>query len=210
LRLSFSYAEPSAPASSSLTLEVPADAQERKRRAILCHASQLRWRRAKLLASVGRREVFRRVTELTDQDPGPPLREVILDPQMLCVRFGPSLGRLFAACVMWIAIQDQVRGPIRLSTRLPLVDDRAPVRDVLRGETVGHATLDRSMLCLEVPLALPMPRSGFVRLDRPLRRRIGFIYGSGWHRVEIACERPAERRLEARPRPRVIESVAHY
>ncbi len=183
LRLSFSYFDTSR-VDARYVLDLPVEVQELKRRAILCHASQLRWRSDRFLAAVRPQEAFQ--SELpVPTEMRPPFREIELYPRVLRVWLDRMPSGVLGTYDLWISLHDDFVGAIRLSVRIPAREDRAFVRDLLREVTVGRATIDRASCLLEVPLSVGMARGGFLRLDRPLLRHLGFIYGYGWQRLAL-------------------------
>jgi LmbE family N-acetylglucosaminyl deacetylase len=176
---------------SGRTVLLPAQAQDRKRRAILCHRSQLRWHRDAFLAFVGSRETFAVSKTVGVEDPAQPVAEAVVDGDRLRVRLREGAG--WRGAVLWIALEAQGLEPVRLVVRMPRLRGGARIWDERRREIVGRATPRRTPggRVLDLPLPLRRPRGGFVKLDRPLARRLGFIYGAGWRPITLAAEATA-------------------
>src|SRR5262249_14223071 len=113
--------------------------QERKRHAILCHVSQLWWRRRQLLHYVRPVETFERSHEPTPRVTGHPVRSASLTPglvRLVCDRPRSAVHRAIVRCV-------GLSGYERLkcwSLEIPRHSRTAPVREGTAGPVIGMAT----------------------------------------------------------------------
>ena len=162
----------------------PSDRErDRKRRAILCHATQLAVHRRKFLSSADRPEIFFPQETASAGDALHPVRRARLGPDTLRLDLvlRPRPGA-FGRPTLHLATG--ASGERRsLSFDLRWRRGRADVKDFLTDETTGRAALrgGRRGGIVEVPLqALPSSRRLYVKLER----RFGFFDEGGWLEVE--------------------------
>ena len=156
--------------------------QERKREAILCHTSQLRWHRRAMLGRVGAHEGFDDATAARPH-PRHPVRRAALEGGLLVV----DLARLprpgWGPVLLRATLSDPAVRLTHLTATWPARPGAAPVHETATGRPWARATLDRIAegWRLTVPLEdAGATRIGFVKLDRPWERALGFFDRSGW------------------------------
>ncbi len=163
--------------------------RERKRAAIRCHATQLRWRPRGLLAYAREHEGF----EVGTADPREPhpIRAVTLEGARLGVEFAPGRILGLGPRVMRVALEGEECGSVRLAIRLAGRAGSAPVRDTATGRELPAARLERAAASwrLAVPLE-PMraARVGYVKLERPAEQALGLFDAAGWRSVAVRAE----------------------
>lgn len=168
---------------NALRFEPGAGERERKRRAILCHSTQLSVHRRKFLSFADRPEIFFTAEPAAAGDGLHPVRRVRLGPDglRLEVELHPRLGA-FGRPTLHLATG--AMGERRsLGLDLRWRRGRADVRDLSTDRTTGGAALrgDRRGGIVEVP-ARALPASGplYVKLER----RFGFFDEGGWLEVD--------------------------
>jgi LmbE family N-acetylglucosaminyl deacetylase len=156
----------------------------RKRRAILCHATQLTVHRRKFLAYAQRPEVF--LVDAARGVPGNglhPVRRAIRDGSALRLdlKLRPRPGAFGRPTLHVAAGAEGARQSLSLDLRWRR--GRSDITDALTMESRGLASLrgGRRGGIVEVPLA-SLPRSG--RLFVKLKRRFGFFDEGGWLEVD--------------------------
>jgi len=155
---------------------------DRKRRAILCHTTQLAVHRRKFLSFADRPEIFYS-GEAAPGDDRHPVRRVRLGPDTLRldVVLSPRFGA-FGRPTLHLATD--ASGERRsLSFDLRWRRGRADVKDFITDQTTGRVALrgGRRGGIVEVPLqALPGSRRLYLKLER----RFGFFDEGGWLEVE--------------------------
>ncbi len=156
--------------------------KERKRRAILCHATQLAVHRRRFLAYAEREEIFFPAEAGEARDEPHPVRRSILDTSALRLdlELRPRLGAFGRPTLHLAAGADGARQSRSLHLRWKR--GSAEVTDFLTAESTGLACLrgGRRGGTVELPLAT-LPRSG--RLFVKLERRFGFFDEGGWLEV---------------------------
>ncbi len=169
----------SADAPGTACLEPTAAERDGKRRAILCHSTQLAVHRRKFLSFAERPEMFFREAAPDLANGLHPVRGVRLDDGALRLDLvlHPRIGA-FGPPTLHLA--SGIPGP-RRSLSLPLRwrRRRVDVRDAVTAETAGEAALTGGRLggTVEVPRAsLPDADRLFVKLER----RFGFFDEGGW------------------------------
>ena len=157
--------------------------KDRKRRAILCHATQLTVHRRKFLAFADREEIFFPDASAAARDGRHPVRRAVLDGMglRLDLKLRPRPGAFGPQTLHLAAGGDGARQSLSLDLRWRR--GRAPVTDPLTMQSRGLASLqgDRRGGTVEVPRAsLPGPGPLFVKLQR----RFGFFDEGGWLEVD--------------------------
>ena len=157
--------------------------KDRKRRAILRHATQLVVHRRKFLSFADRPEIFLPGETATACDGLHPVHRVRMGPDTLCleIELHPRLGAFGRPTLHLATGAPGERRSLRFDLRWRR--GRADVRDVVTDETTGGAALrgGRRGGIVEVPLpALPGSRRFYVKLER----RFGFFDEGGWLEVE--------------------------
>jgi LmbE family N-acetylglucosaminyl deacetylase len=170
--------------------------RERKRQAILCHESQLRWHHRTLLACAREHEGFEPALVPPDPRERHPILDVALEDRMLHVGFvrarRPGLGPL----VMRVVVEGDQGPSLRASVVLPARPGPVPVRDAASRRNLAPADLRRTSAGwrLDLPLEGQLrPRLGFVKLERPREQALGFFDAAGWRPV-AAPEAPHDPR----------------
>jgi len=157
--------------------------KERKRRAILRHATQLTVHRRKFLSFADRPEIFHPGESASSRDGLHPVRSVRLGPDTLRleVELHPRLGAFGRPTLHLATGAPGERRSLRFDLRWRR--GRTEVRDFITDETTGGAALrgGRRGGIVEVPLlALPRSRRFYLKLER----RFGFFDEGGWLEVE--------------------------
>jgi len=164
-------------------LELTPTEQARKRRAILCHATQLTVHRRKFLAFADREEIFFPDASAAARDGRHPVRRAVLDGTglRLHLKLRPRPGAFGPSTLHLAAGGEGARQSLSLDLRWRR--GRSPVTDALTMQSRGLASLqgDRRGGTVEVPRA-SLPASGplFVKLQR----RFGFFDEGGWLEVD--------------------------
>ena len=157
--------------------------KDRKRRAILCHATQLSVHRRKFLAFADREELFFPDASAAARDGLHPVRRAVLDGTALRLdlKLRPHPGAFGRPTLHLAAGADGARQSLSLDLRWRR--GRSHITDALTMESKGLASLRGGRLggTVEVPRA-SLPRSGplFVKL----KRRFGFFDEGGWLEVD--------------------------
>ena len=157
--------------------------KDRKRRAILCHATQLTVHRRKFLAFADREEIFFPDASAAARDGRHPVRRAVLDGTglRLHLKLRPRPGAFGPSTLHLAAGGDGARQSLSLDLRWRR--GRSPVTDARTMQSRGLASLqgDRRGGTVEVPRA-SLPGSGplFVKL----KRRFGFFDEGGWLEVD--------------------------
>jgi len=157
--------------------------KDRKRRAILRHATQLTVHRRKFLSFADRPEIFHPGESAFSRDGLHPVRRVRLGPDTLRleVELHPRLGAFGRPTLHLATGAPGERRSLRFDLRWRR--GRTEVRDFITDETTGGAALrgGRRGGIVEVPLlALPRSRRFYLKLER----RFGFFDEGGWLEVE--------------------------
>jgi LmbE family N-acetylglucosaminyl deacetylase len=165
--------------------------QDRKRRAILCHRTQLRWRRAELLATVRAIEDFE--SELTPawHDSTHPISHARFEDRDLVFELarvprpglGPTVLRLFF----------ETWSGALVGATLPFTSRREPAA---RLTTSGGWPYGEARLTYEAAFGRGMlrftpllrARQAYLKLERPFERRLGIFDEAGWRAVPVAGE----------------------
>jgi LmbE family N-acetylglucosaminyl deacetylase len=169
-------------------LPLDPEQRERKRRAILCHESQLRWHRRSLAACAREREGFEPALLLPDPGEGHPVLGAAVEGGALHVEFArgraPGLGPL----VLRAVLEEAGGAALHASVVVPGRPGRVAARDTATGERLEPAELGRAAggWRLVLPLAtLRAPTLGFVKLERPVGQALGFFDPAGWRPLAL-------------------------
>lgn len=157
--------------------------KDRKRRAILCHATQLSVHRRKFLAFADREEIFFPDASAATRDGLHPVRRAVLDRTALRLdlKLHPHPGAFGRPTLHLAAGADGARQSLSLD--LHWRRGRSHITDALTMESKGLASLNggRRGGTVEVPRAsLPVSGPLFVKLQR----RFGFFDEGGWLEVD--------------------------
>jgi LmbE family N-acetylglucosaminyl deacetylase len=160
-----------------------------KRRAILCHRSQLRWRRSQLLATVEVAEEFRTVAPVCPHDPMHPIQHARFEDRELVFELErvprPALGPAVLRVLFETPRLSLVVATLPLASRRESI---APLESS-RGGSCGEARLTfdaasgRGTLRLTTALR---PQQAYLKLERPFGRRLGIYDGAGWRAVPVS------------------------
>jgi LmbE family N-acetylglucosaminyl deacetylase len=168
-------------------LALDAGARRRKRDAILCHATQLRWHRETLPAFATEREGYEDVA--APPRPGEPheVRDAAMDGSTLRVALARGRGVGLGPRVLRVAFLDDAGRMSCAVARLPGRPSTVRLEPGAGAMTATEAVLERDgdggRLVLELGRA---PRACFVKAERPRERALGFFDASGW-RPAPAC-----------------------
>jgi LmbE family N-acetylglucosaminyl deacetylase len=167
---------------------------EMKRRAILCHRTQLRWRRASLLAAARDAEDFVAISAARRHDPAHPIARAWFEGRDLVFDLARPPRRALGPTVLRVLIE--TRREALLAVALPLTSRRGPLAPLRSagGGTRGEAGLDYDPAHQRWRLgltALPDPRQVYLKLERPFERRLGFFDEAGWRPVPVRGQDPA-------------------
>lgn len=160
--------------------------RQHKREAILCHKSQLRWRRQQLLALARDGEWYEAPFEPRARVPGHPVRLAHVaagELRLECDR--PGRFRI-GPTVLRVAAVGPTGAMVRLSLALPTRSSRVSVRDTVTRRVVGTASCVCGAATIDLHLTLEVAAPlglGFVKLERPVGRRLGFFDSVGWRSV---------------------------
>ena len=162
--------------------------QELKRRAILCHRSQLRWRRSQLLATVEVAEEFRTGVPVFPHDSMHPIKHARFEGCELVFELArmprPALGPAVLRVLFETTRLALVVATVRLVSRR---ESSAPLESS-RGGSCGEARMaydaasGRGRLRLTTTLR---PQQAYLKLERPLGRRLGIYDDAGWRAVPV-------------------------
>jgi LmbE family N-acetylglucosaminyl deacetylase len=167
---------------------VPLDhaGRERKRRAILCHVTQLWWRRRQLLEFVREREGFESAAASAWNERHP-IRLAFFNRGALHLEFRTRRLRLGPATLR-VVIRMRNGPGARWSVVLPTWRSKVAVRDEVTKAVVrvvplvGGSGLRR--LAIGIPRAARL-QGCFVKLEWPMERRLGFFDRAGWRAVPL-------------------------
>jgi LmbE family N-acetylglucosaminyl deacetylase len=185
-------AEPGPAAQIDLALE--AHERERKRRAIECHATQLRLRRAELLAYAREREPFRIDDDSCAIEASHPVRAAALDGEMLRAVIVPPARLGLGPRALLVACEACDGSVARLSLDL---GRRPAARATHGGGPNGTPAFETArgaggVLHVGLRLGIAPPYAGvFLKLERPAERRLGLFDRAGWREVPGGIAPPA-------------------
>jgi LmbE family N-acetylglucosaminyl deacetylase len=164
-----------------------------KRRAILCHASQLVLRRRFMLGFACSAEGFARPAAPPGLDPRHPIRGARLERGTLVLELvAPRAGLVPSALL--VAIEGGMGRSVRLSMRRRV--GAIEVHAAAGGATVGLARIERAGARATLTLPLNGHSDGvargsvFVKLEWPAGRRLGLFDHAGWRVVPVAEREP--------------------
>lgn len=166
-------------------LPLSQEQQLHKREAILCHQSQLKLSRGKLLAFVKDSEKFLPVPEPISLYDRHPIRQVIPSDSTLqldmVIRILPSLS---GRSLLYFLGDPPGKGTTCLSVKLPVKSAKVDVRDVISGTVVTSALFEgtcwKGKILLPLSVLLPAERI-FIKLER----RFIFFDAGGWREISI-------------------------
>lgn len=190
----------------AVLLELSPEEQERKRRAILCHKTQISLSRSRFLA-------YARETERFVPAGGPPkyhrphpLRAMRVEDEQWVLRLEPrACPGSFGPCTLLMVATTGGQVTARWRVELP-ASGGAPVECLENGEIIARALVQRGSggRELRLPLrAIPGAERWYVKLER----RCGFFDEAGW----TECAAPVPAAPESRLRkPRVCAVIPCY
>jgi LmbE family N-acetylglucosaminyl deacetylase len=157
----------------------------RKRAAILCHASQLRWHRRQMLAFARDREGFDEFGA-PSREPHP-IVEAAIDDSTLRVEIAGARVWGLGSLVLRVAIEDDRGAVARFAIPLPGRPAEIEIRNEAGQGARSRARIERTPRGWRVRVALahPRPASCFVKLERPRERALGFFDDAGWMRARV-------------------------
>lgn len=158
--------------------------QERKRRAILCHATQMKLSRRRFLAFARPTEVFSLCPPPTERDDRHPVRSACSDGENLRLelRRGSLQTTLFSARILYLVADDLRDGRWGRTLTLPARSAAINALDSASGAVVASARFRASGESDEVLI----PLSAFAsarRLFVKLENRSGFCDAAGWREI---------------------------
>ncbi len=175
------------------TCRIPLDAaeQERKRRAILRHRTQLRWRRAELLATVRPVEDFESDGVPAWHDSTHPITHARFEDRDLVFELArvPRLG--LGRTVLRLFFETWSGALI--GATVPFKSGHEPLA---RLATTGGWPYGEARLTYEAAFGRGMvrftpllrDRQAYLKLERPFERRLGIFDEAGWRAVPVAVE----------------------
>ncbi len=166
-------------------LSLSREQQLHKREAILCHQSQLKLSRGKLLAFVKDSEKFLPVPESASLYGRHPIRHVTLSGSTLRLDMAIRiLLGLSGRSLLYLIADHPGKGTTCLSVKLPVKSAKVNVCDVISGAIVASALFDgicwKGKILLPLSVLLPADRI-FVKLERPFI----FFDEGGWREISI-------------------------
>ena len=162
--------------------------RQRKREAILCHQSQLRWRRHQLLSFARWRESYGTASESGARMPGHPVRSAYFAAGALPLECDVPHRFGIGPTVLRVATFGRTGAPVRLSLVLPTRSCHVSVRDTVTGRVLGSASCVRDVGIVHIRLTLSAAAPVglcFVKLERPAERRLGFFDSAGWRHAPV-------------------------
>lgn len=169
----------SQPLACQLELSLSEACRQRKLAAILCHRSQMFWRRGWLLGFAAPVERYNPSATTAS-----PIRAASRERENLVIEVASSSHwRAFGRRTLHILGADTTRSPLRLAIALPHAPGPAPVLDLQTGQACARALLRGVPLggALTLPLAaLNGHREVFAKIEH----RFGFFDEAGWTYVE--------------------------
>lgn len=186
----------------ALYVPLSAAEQARKRRAILCHLSQLRWHHASLPAHARPREGYEPVALPPDPREPHVVRFARIDDGTLHVEFARGRRIGLGAVRVRVAFADAGGGMECLTLRLPASGGGVHLAtDAVREG--GRSTLEHAATSAVLErrgerwlLSLPLgsrPAVCFVKLERPRERELGLFDDNGWWPVAEPRTAPSSR-----------------
>lgn len=178
---------------AEIDLALEAHERERKRRAIECHATQLRLRRAELLAFAREREPYRIDDAPCAIDPSHPVRAAALEGETLRVEIAPPRRPGLGRRALLVACEACDGSVIRLSLDL---GRRPAARATHGGNPNGTPAFESSrgaggVVHIGLRLGIAPPYAGvFLKLERPAERRLGLFDRAGWREVPRGIAAP--------------------
>jgi LmbE family N-acetylglucosaminyl deacetylase len=162
-------------------LALSPEERERKRSAILCHASQLRMRRDALLSFAAAEEVFFAPGPVVEHSVRHPIRHASLEGEALVLELARrSRPGAFGATDLWLALERA--GERRLLVgRLPRRSGTVEVFDRAGGALIARGELRPRERSFPERLVIPAALlNGWVQAFVKLERRFGFFDEAGW------------------------------
>jgi LmbE family N-acetylglucosaminyl deacetylase len=172
---------PLAPSGRDHRLVLSPEERERKRRAILCHASQLRMRRDALLSFAAAEEMFFAPGPVAEHSARHPIRHTSIEGGVLVLELARrSRPGAFGAADLWFALERP--GERRsLVGRLPRRSGPVEVFERPGGSLIARGELEPRDRSFPERVVLPAALlTGWAQAFVKLERRFGFFDEAGW------------------------------
>jgi len=162
--------------------------QETKRRAILCHQTQMALSRKRFLAYARRQEMYFESPAVERYQPQHPISEIYVGRHILNIRI--RLPRFSSRSKPVLRLTGESSGAL-LALQVTLQGESSPIYDTVRSMIVGQAKLriDNDIVEAEVPTSLlGNAENIYAKLDRGW----GFFDMAGWRHAKIQSFVPRE------------------
>ena len=157
-----------------------------KRAAILCHASQLRWRRFELPRFAREFESFEPAREAGLFEGEHPIGAACVFGEWIHLELQPERADRLGPVVLRVLLEFGCGRVHALGLQLDGRRGLAPVRDA-RGTLRAQADIRRVRGRLRAAIQLEAsPRQCFLKLESPRRQRLGLFDPFGWRAVPVA------------------------
>ena len=185
-----------------IALPLTKQEQETKRRAILCHRSQMFLSRRRFLRHVTSVEEFWRALPAREVDLSHPVSHGHIENNTLRLQLQRRLrSATFARCTLLLAIESET-GSHRWTLRLSSLSKQLAVEDAVSGRKIGLARVRIRGRQAEVDL--PLDSLGEIRsLHAKLEQPTIFFDHAGWREIPIT-----QLAVGAQLRPRLSETLA--
>lgn len=195
-------------AGRAVRLALTHEERERKRRAILCHASQLRMRRGALLSFAADEELFFPPGTVAEHCAGHPVRHASVEGDALVLELARrSRAGAFGAADLLLALE-RPGGRLALVGRLPRRAGAVEVYEHTRGTLVARGEMRPMERSSPERVVLPAALlAGWSHAFVKLERRFGFFDEAGWRALPCPAL-PAEASERAAARGLRVEAAA--